>query len=114
MLARDEELNDQNREAEEGIGYEEGSEKELPAPPPVYGNWRGSRRADPDLIHWQLHTNQPNIQREARELIFAGGGHRPPSYTSNEMVEEAVGGRTVARPLPLFAERRMAARVVLS
>lgn len=102
VLARDEEL---DREADND------SEIELPAPPPVYGNWRGSRRADPDLIHWQLHTNQPDVQREARALIFAGSGRRPPSYTSHEMVEEGVGVRTVERPLPLFAERRVAAGV---
>lgn len=106
VLARDEEPDVLDREVEAG------SEKELPAPPPVYGNWRGSRRADPDLIHWQLHTNQPDVQREARALIFAGSGHRPPSYTSNEMVEGAVGVRTVERPLPLFAERRTAAGFV--
>lgn len=22
-------------------------------PPPAYGRWRGSRRLDPDLLHWQ-------------------------------------------------------------
>ena len=71
-----------------------------------------TQRADPNLIHWQLHTSQPDVQREARELIFAGSGHRPPSYTINETTEEgAAPSEMVARPLPLFAERRRAAGV---
>lgn len=113
VMVGDDALNIGHRGAEEDIGDGEDSEKDLPVPPPVYGNWRGSRRADPELIHWQLHTNQPDVQREARELIFAGSGHRPPSYTTDEMVEGAVGERTIERPLPLFAERRRAAGVVL-
>lgn len=114
VLASDEDLANRNRGEDLDIGDTESIEKDLPAPPPVYGNWRGSRRADPDLIHWQLHTNQPDVQREARALIFAGSGHRPPSYTREEMVEGAVGERTVERPLPLFAERRRAAGVMLT
>ena len=130
VLAADEEAAiDHNTAMEDILESDHSSEKDLPAPPPIYGNWRGSvvclvpfhfihtpkpnqlilvlQRADPNLIHWQLHTNQPDVQREARELIFAGSGHRPPSYTSDEMVESPV-----RRPLPLFAERRRAAGVV--
>ena len=59
------------------------------------------------------------MQQEARELIFAGTGHRPPSYTSNDRTEAAFGDRVegvlepvpVAAPLPLFAERRAAGTV---
>ena len=63
------------------------------------------------MIHWQLHSNQPDVQREVRELIFAGSGHRPPSYTTNEIREGTVRDVAVARPLPRFAERRRAAGV---
>ena len=59
------------------------------------------------------------MQQEAREMIFAGTGHRPPSYTSNDRAEGVFDGRVegvlepepVAAPLPLFAERRAAGTV---
>lgn len=59
------------------------------------------------------------MQQETREMIFAGTGHRPPSYTSNEQAEGVFDGRVegvlepepVAAPLPLVAERRAAGTV---
>lgn len=59
------------------------------------------------------------MQQEAREMIFAGTGHRPPSYTSNDRVESVFDDRVdvllepelVAARLPLFAERRAAGTV---
>ncbi|KAL6713951.1 hypothetical protein ACLMJK_008445 [Lecanora helva] len=113
VLAADEEPGRRDETPRNGFEEDDDSEKELPAPPPIYGNWRGSVRADPDLIHWQLHNHQPDLQREARELIFAGSGHRPPSYESNETTESVVASPSPARPLPLFAERRRAAGLVL-
>lgn len=76
-------------------------------------NWLTYRlqRADPNLIHWHP-TGQSSVQQEARELIFAGSGHRPPSYSSEDEVQ-VVGQWQPATgpPLPLFAERRRAATV---
>ncbi|KAL9133130.1 MAG: hypothetical protein Q9175_005690 [Cornicularia normoerica] len=118
VLARDEELglHDDNGGAED-----EDTDKALPPPPPAYGLWRNSVRADPNLIHWQVVGYNNVVQQEARKMIFAGTGHRPPSYTSNDRTEGVFDDRVegvlepepVAAPLPLFAERR-AARAVLS
>lgn len=71
------------------------------------------QRADPNLIHW-YPTSQSSVQQEARELIFAGSGHRPPSYTSEDEVQVVGEWQPATRPvlaLPLFAERRRAATV---
>lgn len=117
VLARDEELglhDDNDRvEEEEEIG------KALPPPPPAYGLWRNSVRADPNLIHWQATGHDNDVQQEAREMIFAGTGRRPPSYTSNDRAESVFDDRvegllepeTAAAPLPLLAERRAAGTV---
>ncbi|KAK3173661.1 hypothetical protein OEA41_006993 [Lepraria neglecta] len=96
----------------------EEEERELPPPPPAYGLWRSSVRADPNLIHWQSigQPDVPDLQQEARALILAGSGHRPPSYTPEETVD--VHGRghgqpevIATPPLPQLAERRQAATV---
>lgn len=52
-------------------------------------------------------------------MIFAGTGHRPPSYTSNDQtvalfddrIEGVLEPEPVAAPLPLVAERRAAGTV---
>ena len=52
-------------------------------------------------------------------MIFAGTGHRPPSYTSNDVGQGVFDGRVegvlepqpVAAPLPSVAERRVAGTV---
>ena len=71
------------------------------------------QRADPNLIHWQsIGEPQPDLQQEARALIFAGSGHRPPSYTSEETVDVHGLPEVIATPpLPQLAERRQAATV---
>ena len=114
VMARDEELglHDHSRsfDREEGDGIDNA----LPAPPPAYGLWRNSVRADPNLIHWQAVGHHDQVQQEAREMIFAGTGHRPPSYTSHDRAEnvsldDRVEG--VLEPLPEAAERRAAGTV---
>ena len=79
-----------------------------------------TQRADPNLIHWQAVGHHHDVQQEAREMIFAGTGHRPPpSYTSNDIGEGVFDGRVegvlepepVAASLPSVAERRVAGTV---
>ena len=78
------------------------------------------QRADPNLIHWQAVGHNQDVQQEAREMIFAGIGHRPPSYTSNDIGEGVFDGRVegvlepepVAASLPSVAERRVAGTVL--
>lgn len=102
-------------------GDDEAMDNALPLPPPAYGLWRSSVRADPNLIHWQAVGPDANVQREAREMIFAGTGHSPPSYTSDDRAAEGVfDGRVegvlepelAAAPLPSVAERRAAGMAV--
>ncbi|KAM0797849.1 hypothetical protein BDR22DRAFT_891896 [Usnea florida] len=118
VLARDEELglhNDNNGGVED-----EDADEVLPPPPPAYGLWRNSVRADPNLIHWQVVGHHDDVQQEAREMIFAGTGHRPPSYTSDDRaqgvfddrVEGVLEPEPVVARLPLLAERRAAGTVL--
>ena len=77
ILARDEEL---------GLHSEAGSAEEdkdiaLPPPPPAYGLWRCSVRADPNLIHWQ-RAEHAVIEEEAPSLSRSEST-RPPSYHSH-------------------------------
>lgn len=80
---------------------------------------RSQQRADPNLIHWQAVGQNHDVQQEAREMIFAGTGHRPPSYTSNDVGEGVFDGRVegvlepepVAAALLSVAERRVAGTV---
>ena len=63
------------------------------------------------------------MQREAREMIFAGTGHRPPSYCSNDVgggglfdgrvegVLEPEPAAAASSSLPAVAERRVAGTV---
>lgn len=56
----------------------------------------------------------PDLQQEARILVLAGSGHRPPSYTSDEVVDVHGHGQPeviATPPLPQLAERRRAATV---
>ncbi|CAF9920481.1 hypothetical protein IMSHALPRED_004918 [Imshaugia aleurites] len=118
VLARDEQLglHDDNDGVEEA---EEAEAVALPPPPPAYGLWRSSVRADPNLIHWQAIGHNDDVQQETREMVFAGTGHRPPSYTSHDQPERVFDDRVegvlepepVAAPLPLAAERRAAGTV---
>ncbi|CZT17566.1 uncharacterized protein RCC_03400 [Ramularia collo-cygni] len=53
----------------------------IPNPPPAYGRWRGSVRADPDLLHWV-----PSPTSSDREVMpsptYEEGS--PPSYMTRE------------------------------
>lgn len=60
-------------------------------PPPVYGVWRGSVRADPNLLHWQRVERSvragPSGGESASEDEDGFGAHSrpPPSYVTQEM-----------------------------
>lgn len=60
-------------------------EKKVPVPPPAYGRWRGSVRADPELLHWHaipapIDENEPNIPSPTYEVSPTSGAGSPPSY----------------------------------
>lgn len=78
--------------------------RDLPAPPPAYGWWRGSVRVDAeDIRYYQPDRN--DLHQQTRSLIFAGSGHRPPSYTSDNPLEVEA-----ERPAPLFNAQRVPKR----
>ena len=61
----------------------------LPQPPPAYGRWRGSVRADPDLLHWQavpspLCAGAPGLPSPTYEEAMATISNSPPSYATRQ------------------------------
>ncbi|KAK4627568.1 uncharacterized protein CLAFUR5_11809 [Fulvia fulva] len=59
----------------------------VPNPPPAYGRWRGSVRADPELLHWQAvpaprSPATPALPSPTYEE--AGQIESPPSYMTRE------------------------------
>ena len=61
----------------------------LPNPPPAYGRWRGSVRANPDLLHWQAVPSRtvvgtPALASPTYEEVVAEGLTRPPSYITRD------------------------------
>ena len=94
LLIQDEEASINGRESVD-------TDKDLPAPPPAYGWWRGSVRIDPEDVRYR-NLEQSDLQQETRSLVFAGSGHRPPSYTSDPVDDVA----EPARPPPLSCGRR--------
>lgn len=103
-LQRDEEATLESEGALESDGNADDSEKHmLPPPPPAYGLWRSSVRADPNLLHWQRvdqanprvtsrgrrSRNSPEPEAAAPEPS-APEGPRPPSYVSEDGVSYIV------------------------
>lgn len=61
----------------------------LPNPPPAYGRWRGSVRANPDLLHWQpvpspVDPRSPDLPSPTYEEAVTPGRTGPPSYVTRE------------------------------
>jgi len=61
----------------------------LPNPPPAYGRWRGSVRANPDLLHWQpvpspVDPHTPDLPSPTYEEAVTPGRAGPPSYVTRE------------------------------
>ena len=93
FLLQDEEASMEGRESVE-------TDKDIAAPPPAYGWWRGSVRIDPEDLRYQ-NVEQSDLQQQTRSLVFAGSGHSPPSYTSGPL--ETSLHVEAARPAPLFS-----------
>ncbi|KAK6432122.1 hypothetical protein LTR95_011711 [Oleoguttula sp. CCFEE 5521] len=50
-------------------------------PPPAYGKWRGSTRADPELLHWRvLPSPTDTVPSPTYEEVVREDGNGPPSY----------------------------------
>lgn len=95
ILARDEEM------GLHGTGNGNNSNSPVQPPPPAYGVWRSSVRADPDLIHWQRIDRQSLRQCEGDTPDLAQHpAMRPPSYHPQEA--EASSSIYSASPLPIL------------
>ncbi|KAI9771170.1 MAG: hypothetical protein M1840_002521 [Geoglossum simile] len=78
---------------EEATGLE--SEATL-IPPPAYGNWRYTVRADPNLLHWQRNESHQGEDPQHRPNT----ANRPPSYISDDGVSYAIS----ATPQTVYSE----------
>ena len=91
------EVRPDSREAEPSAGADRASrlmwDKEVesvPNPPPAYGRWRGSVRANPDLLHWQaipspIHPDTPALPSPTYEEAMAADERSgPPSYVTRD------------------------------
>lgn len=64
--------------------------EEIPNPPPAYGRWRSSVRANPDLLHWQsvpspVSPDTPALPSPTyEEAMAAAQNESPPSYMTRE------------------------------
>ncbi|KAF2483445.1 hypothetical protein BDY17DRAFT_324178 [Neohortaea acidophila] len=76
-------------------------------PPPAYGRWRGSVRADPDLLHWRVVVPSPASQHPRTPVLpsptYEEAIARPPSYVTRnspernaEMCEDPAGDGPVS------------------
>ncbi|KAJ9646364.1 hypothetical protein H2201_008063 [Coniosporium apollinis] len=97
-LAQDEEGSEPDLyEAEADILYEEKEATVVKVPPPAYGLWRHSVRANPDFLHWvparSVSKAAPRAGKGASPVerqATGSTGARPPSYASNDGVAYVV------------------------
>ncbi|KAL8968157.1 MAG: hypothetical protein Q9197_005028 [Variospora fuerteventurae] len=101
ILARDEELGLHDDDA----SADSDSIRPVQHPPPAYGLWRSSVRANPDLIHWQRNDGSFLRQCEGETPDLAQHpAMRPPTYYSREPLREPEAASSVYSnsPLPML------------
>lgn len=80
-----------NGQNDHGSGAGQGFSGSMPDgvlfPPPAYGRWRGSFRADPNLVHWQRVDSERGAKNETLHEtgIASGGGEAPPVYPDDDV-----------------------------
>lgn len=86
-------------EAEQASSWDKASSP-IANPPPAYGRWRGSVRANPDLLHWQAMPSP--IDEDAQELpsptyeeAMLAQRTGPPSYVTRESPARTAGREDV-------------------
>ncbi|KAL8716661.1 MAG: hypothetical protein Q9225_006031 [Loekoesia sp. 1 TL-2023] len=94
ILARDEELGLHD------TGSDNDSVRPVQHPPPAYGLWRSSVRANPDFIHWQRADRSLRQCEGDTPDLAQHPAMRPPSYHSGE--HEASSSLYSASPLPML------------
>ncbi|KAI4128528.1 MAG: hypothetical protein LQ338_002698 [Usnochroma carphineum] len=98
ILARDEELGLHDNASDND------SIRPVQHPPPAYGQWRSSVRADPDLIHWQQTDHSMRQCEERTPDLAQHPAMRPPTYHSREQLREPEASSSLysASPLPML------------
>ncbi|KAK5121108.1 hypothetical protein LTR85_005592 [Meristemomyces frigidus] len=98
VASDDDEVRPDSREAEPTVGAERASNahvwdkdiESLANPPPAYGRWRGSVRANPELLHWQAIPSPVDPDTPAlpsptyEEAMSADQRTGPPSYVTRD------------------------------
>lgn len=76
-------------------------------PPPVYGNFRESKRMNPELLFWHRQTPSPTTPtyEEAVNDVQAAVGYQPPQYISPKRERGAQDVERVSNFHPLERER---------
>ncbi|KAL5366324.1 hypothetical protein BJX96DRAFT_31359 [Aspergillus floccosus] len=88
--------------------------EKITAPPPAYGLWRSTVRINPDLLYWQrvdesASRSAPHSNGMGEDSGSKPTSPRPPSYTSDNGIDYAVGAqpRSFTRwPVPEDSGRR--------
>lgn len=73
----------------------------VPNPPPAYGRWRGSVRANPDFLHWQVVASPVDSEAEmlpspTYEEAMLAQRTGPPSYVTRESPARRMQTRTAS------------------
>ncbi|KAL2824755.1 hypothetical protein BDW59DRAFT_82091 [Aspergillus cavernicola] len=87
---------------EESFSQNNSAGEKVTLPPPAYGRWRNNVRLNPDLLYWQRIDRRSlahgRIGRAEDDLYHKDHRPRPPSYTSDNGVDYAVGAQPRALP----------------
>lgn len=79
-----------NARVEEEVQHWDKDVQSVPNPPPAYGRWRGSVRANPDLLHWQAVPSPSTPDTPVlpsptyEEAMGAAREGYPPSYVTRD------------------------------
>ena len=88
----------------------------LPNPPPAYGRWRGSVRANPDLLHWQpipspIDEQSHELPSPTYEEAVSAERTGPPSYVTRESPARQREVREAGAEIDVAAAQAQTARV---
>ena len=88
----------------------------LPNPPPAYGRWRGSVRANPDLLHWQpvpspVDHHTPDLPSPTYEEAVTPQRTGPPSYVTRATPAREREGQDVGVGVDVAGVQAQAATV---
>ncbi|KAK5950550.1 hypothetical protein OHC33_008493 [Knufia fluminis] len=76
-------------------------------PPPVYGQFRESKRMNPEMVFWHKQNPSPTTPtyEEAMKEVQTAVGYQPPQYISPRRERQTRDGESVSNIHPLERER---------